>query len=101
MIHAKERSREKGEGSESSRRRGCRLAGSLAALGSLRKRGREKGVGVSPITQRGKPVADLVPIQQTVALSPEDAARRMRAFAARQNGRPSVAIRELIEEGRD
>lgn len=53
------------------------------------------------ITQRGKPVADLVPIQQTVALSPEDAARRMRAFAARRSGRPSVVIRELIEEGRD
>lgn len=53
------------------------------------------------ITQRGKPVADLVPIQQAVTLSPEDAARRMRAFAARRSGRPSVVIRELIEEGRD
>ncbi len=53
------------------------------------------------ITQRGKPVADLVPIQQVATLSPEDVARRMRAFAARRSGRTDVVIRDLIEEGRD
>lgn len=53
------------------------------------------------ITQRGKPVAVLVPIQETNGLDPTEAACRMRAFTDSRRTRPRANIRELIDEGRD
>lgn len=58
------------------------------------------------ITQRGEPVADLVPTGADLAQAASDAARRMRAFmqAAREAVPPGsvpVDIKAMIAEGRD
>ena len=58
------------------------------------------------ITQRGEPVADLVPAGTDLAQAGSDAAQRMRAFmmAARDAIPPGsvvVDIKALMAEGRD
>jgi prevent-host-death family protein len=58
------------------------------------------------ITQRGEPVADLVPAGADLAQAGSDAAQRMRAFmlAARDATPPGsevVDIKALMTEGRD
>lgn len=68
---------------------------------------RKVGSGQSfTITQRGKPVADLVPSGADVAHAGADAAQRMHAFmheasAAIPAGRTVVDVKALIDEGRD
>ncbi len=53
------------------------------------------------ITQRGKPVAELVPVGATQERKHHDAARRMLAFARRQlPPKAKVDIKALIQDGR-
>ncbi|SEK60465.1 type II toxin-antitoxin system Phd/YefM family antitoxin [Ectothiorhodospira marina] len=53
------------------------------------------------ITQRGKPVAQLVPYVEPEASSAQVAATRMRAFMRDRVPITGVDIKTLIEEGRD
>lgn len=54
------------------------------------------------ITQRGKPVAELVPVGTAQECKQNDAAKRMLVFARRQQGLASkVDIKSLIQDGRD
>ena len=53
------------------------------------------------ITQRGKPVADLLPAQQANRHEAAAAAARMRAFMLARGETTDVDIKALIEEGRD
>jgi prevent-host-death family protein len=52
------------------------------------------------ITNRGKPVADLVPAADEVDKKRAEAVRQMQEFV-RTHRKVRVNIRELIEEGRD
>ncbi len=53
------------------------------------------------ITQRGQPVAELVPVTTASRSDAVAAAKRMRAFIDRRRPSQSVDIKGLIEEGRD
>lgn len=53
------------------------------------------------ITQRGKPVAALVPVPEASSAKRSEAARRMRGFMDKCHPTQSVDIKKLIEEGRD
>jgi prevent-host-death family protein len=53
------------------------------------------------ITQRGVPVARLVPADVSRTQRALRAAARMRELMERSEGGPAVDIRALIEEGRD
>ncbi|MCG5524355.1 type II toxin-antitoxin system prevent-host-death family antitoxin [Ectothiorhodospira haloalkaliphila] len=53
------------------------------------------------ITQRGKPVAQLVPYVDPEVSSAQAAAGRMRAFMRKRGPVTRVDIKALIEEGRD
>lgn len=53
------------------------------------------------ITQRGKPVAELVPYGTTQRRVKVDAAERMKVFMRKHAGVSGVDIKALLEEGRD
>ncbi len=53
------------------------------------------------ITQRGKPVADLVPVQSATRRDAAAAAGRMHAFMDAAPPAGGIDIKALIEEGRD
>lgn len=53
------------------------------------------------ITQRGKPVAELVPYGTTRGERKTEAAERMQAFMRRHPPIHDVDVKALIEEGRD
>lgn len=53
------------------------------------------------ITQRGRPVAELVPFGTSQRRAKVTAARQMRAFMCQQSPSVDVDIKALIEEGRD
>ncbi|WP_109994798.1 type II toxin-antitoxin system Phd/YefM family antitoxin [Salinisphaera sp. LB1] len=53
------------------------------------------------ITQRGRPVAELVPYGTAGRETRPEAARRMRAFMRRQSPATGIDIKALIDEGRD
>jgi len=53
------------------------------------------------ITQRGRPVAELVPYGSSRRSAKPEAARQMRAFMRRQVMTEAVDIKALLEEGRD
>lgn len=57
--------------------------------------------GAYRITQRGKPVADLVPAATGEKRSATQAAARMRRFMREQPALADIDIRALLEEGRD
>lgn len=52
------------------------------------------------ITQRGKPIADLIPIQ-TDKLGESSAAHKMLAFMANAKVQGNIDIKSLINAGRD
>jgi prevent-host-death family protein len=60
-----------------------------------------KAGSVFRITQRGEPVADLVPAGIREKRSATQAAERMRAFMRDQPAVSTIDVRALIEEGRD
>lgn len=62
---------------------------------------RVKAGGRFVITQRGKAVAELVPVQITERLDAARAARRMRAFMRKHPPGHGVDTRALIDDGRD
>jgi prevent-host-death family protein len=53
------------------------------------------------ITQRGQPVAHLIPADAAERGDTATAARRMRAFVDRHRSTHPIEIKGLIEEGRD
>jgi prevent-host-death family protein len=53
------------------------------------------------ITQRGQPVAELIPVAKAGHSDTVAAARRMRAFLDKRRSTHPVDIKALIEEGRD
>ncbi|MHB1430128.1 MAG: type II toxin-antitoxin system Phd/YefM family antitoxin [Rhodocyclaceae bacterium] len=53
------------------------------------------------ITQRGEPVADLVPVATRAKQSATSAATRMLEFMSQQAPIAGADVRALIEEGRD
>lgn len=53
------------------------------------------------ITQRGQPVALLIPAGAAQCSETVAAARRMRAFVDRHRSTRSVDVKALIEQGRD
>ena len=53
------------------------------------------------ITQRGRPVAELVPYGAAERNTRPEASRRMRAFMRRQSPVTGLDIKALIDEGRD
>ncbi len=53
------------------------------------------------ITQRGEPVADLVPAGTSVRRLGAQAAKRMHTFMAEASVNPSIDVKALIESGRD
>jgi len=53
------------------------------------------------ITQRGRPVAELVPYGVSLQRKKIAAARDLQAFMRRYEPIPNVDIKALIEEGRD
>ncbi|MDZ7659438.1 type II toxin-antitoxin system prevent-host-death family antitoxin [Fodinibius sp.] len=53
------------------------------------------------ITQRGKPVAELVPYGTTRRRVQVDAAERMKAFMRKHEPVAGVDVKAMIEEGRD
>jgi prevent-host-death family protein len=53
------------------------------------------------ITQRGRPVAELVPYGTSRRRARPEAAREMRAFMRNQTPTATVDIKQLIDEGRD
>jgi len=60
-----------------------------------------KGGATYRITQRGEPVADLVPVATQAKRSAAQAALRMRAFMQELPPLSGVDTRALIAEGRD
>lgn len=60
-----------------------------------------KAGGSYRITQRGEPVADLVPAATGEKRAAAQAALRMRQFMRQQPALMGVDVRALIEEGRD
>jgi prevent-host-death family protein len=60
-----------------------------------------KAGGVFRITQRGEPVADLVPAATREKQAATQAAVRMQEFMLEQPSITGIDIRALIEEGRD
>jgi prevent-host-death family protein len=52
------------------------------------------------ISQRGRPVADLVPIQKNTVLDSSKAAAKMRTIHQKATKLQGVSIKELIEFGR-
>lgn len=67
-------------------------------LPELLRRVREGGSYL--ITQRGEPVAELVPVGASRRLQGVDAARRMRDFMPAEPV-PGIDIRALLDDGRD
>lgn len=53
------------------------------------------------ITQRGKPVADLIPAAAAERRSSAEAAARLRRFMHERAAGQEVNVRALLEEGRD
>ncbi|MDZ7811567.1 MAG: type II toxin-antitoxin system prevent-host-death family antitoxin [Arhodomonas sp.] len=53
------------------------------------------------ITQRGRPIAELVPYGTTQRRDRAEAAERMKAFMRKRERVPAVDIKAMIEEGRD
>ena len=53
------------------------------------------------ITNRGRPVADLVPSENALAKSRVEAVEKMQEFIRTRGRIKGVNIKELIEEGRD
>lgn len=53
------------------------------------------------ITQRGKPVADLIPAATIEKRASAEAAARLRRFMQERAAGQGVDVRALIEEGRD
>ena len=53
------------------------------------------------ITQRGEPIADLVPIGVSERQTSIKAARRMRQFMLEQTSVKTIDTKALMEEGRD
>jgi len=53
------------------------------------------------ITQRGEPVADLIPAGTSQRRAAAEAARRMRSLMEGRQPSPGVDLKALIEEGRD
>lgn len=53
------------------------------------------------ITQRGKPVAELVPYGTTRRRAQAEAAERMKAFMRKHEPVADVNIKAMIEDGRD
>ena len=53
------------------------------------------------ITQRGEPVADLVPAGTSERRMGAHAAKRMHAFMREAGVNPSINVKALIESGRD
>lgn len=62
---------------------------------------RVKAGGRFVITQRGKAVAELVPVQSAQRVGAARAARRMRAFMRKHLPIHGANSRALIDEGRD
>lgn len=60
-----------------------------------------KAGGIFRITQRGEPVADLVPAATLEKRAATQAAARMREFMLDQPSIAGADLRALIEEGRD
>ena len=60
-----------------------------------------KGGETYRITQRGEPVADLVPVATQGKQSAANAATNMKAFMKGHSPMSDVDTRSLIEEGRD
>lgn len=53
------------------------------------------------ITQRGEPVADLIPAGSSERRAAVEAAHRMRLLMQSRPAAPAVDIKALIEDGRD
>lgn len=62
---------------------------------------RVRAGGRFTITQRGKPIAELLPVQTGQRRRAVEAARRMRAFVNKHPPVSGVDTRALIDEGRD
>jgi prevent-host-death family protein len=53
------------------------------------------------ITQRGRPVAELIPVDSNVRSEAGAAARQMREFMCKHAPVSEVDVKSLLEEGRD